>query len=304
MKKTAIADIGSNTVKMSLFRNDGTLVWEASRPVGLVGHLEKDMLTEAGIQALIDTLGRFQKKAEKEKTALHPFATASLRLAKNREEVLRRVKEATGLTVDLVSGEEEAMLSLTGVSAVSGCSLSNGILMDLGGGSCEIIATREGRIASADSLPVGALALHKKFVKNILPTKEELEAIRHYTKDLADAAGINAKAPQILAVGGSIRAAAGFHAFRFGKVKGDAPYDMTLEEMETLLCEVAAMSMDTKRALLSLCPERIHTMPAGLAALTELLSRMEGRVLTVVRGGAREGYLQKLLKQNQTRSRI
>lgn len=292
----AIADIGSNTVKMSIFNEKGKVCGQHSLPVGLIGYLKNKKLSKEGIDRLIEALLFFKEEAAGRNAPLYPFATASLRLAENRDEVLNAVKERTGLAIDLVSGEEEAMLSLTGATQASGFALKDCLLFDMGGGSCEIIGAKEGRIETAISLPFGALALHKRFVKNILPTKKEVDAIQRYTRDMLHKTALTPGCTELYAVGGSAKAAAAFCETLRRHKSLSLPYRIPLKEVDRMLDMIVRASIDTKLALFASCPERVHTMPAGLAAYAALLRFFGADKLTVVKGGAREGYFLKLQK--------
>ncbi len=290
--KIAIADIGSNTVKMTVFSEEGKILFKKSTPVGLMGYIRDGVLSKEGIDRLSKTLALYGKLALHEGAGtLYPFATASLRAASNAHAVIAQIEDETGFPIDLVSGEEEAALSFRGVALLTGTPLKEGTLLDMGGGSCEVIS--EG--GSALSLPVGSLALFLKHIRNILPTEEELKAVYAYTDTLAEKAGVSKKSGEVLAVGGTLRAFCQLHAAIYGKSFSEAlPYRITREEVVHILSLVTDMSNETKMTVLRLIPERAHTFAPGITAVLALTDRLGSHAFTVVAGGAREGYFLKL----------
>jgi len=294
----AILDIGSNTIKMTIFSEEGEILLRKSTAAGLISYVKNGILTEDGITLLADIMLQYDKIArDTGADRLYPFATASLRAASNHQEVIDEIEKRTSYKIDLVSGEEEAALSYYGVCKTLPDSKGPMILLDIGGGSLEIVAPHH---HLATSLPVGALAMYVKFVKNILPTKEELEEIYRHTQTLAQNAGITKKSEDVCATGGSLRAFCRFHAHVFKKTfSNDANYTVTREEIVQLLTRVADMDLETKLTVIRLLPERTHTFATALTAILAILDTLGASCLTVVAGGAREGYFMKIKQKER-----
>jgi len=294
----AILDIGSNTIKMTIFSEEGEILLRKSTAAGLISYVKNGILTEDGITLLADIMLQYDKIArDTGAERLYPFATASLRAASNHQEVIDEIEKRTSYKIDLVSGEEEAALSYYGVCKTLPDSKGPMILLDIGGGSLEIVAPHH---HLATSLPVGALAMYVKFVKNILPTKEELEEIYRHTQTLAQNAGITKKSEDVCATGGSLRAFCRFHAHVFKKTfSNDANYTVTREEIVQLLTRVADMDLETKLTVIRLLPERTHTFATALTAILAILDTLGASCLTVVAGGAREGYFMKIKQKER-----
>lgn len=294
----AILDIGSNTIKMTVFSEEGDILLRKSTAAGLISYVKNGTLTEEGINLLAEIMLQYDKIArEAGAERLYPFATASLRAATNCQEVISEIKKRTSYTIDLVSGEEEAALSYYGVCKSLPEKKDAMILLDIGGGSCEIVALQH---SLAVSLPVGALAMFVRFVKNILPTKNELTEIYHHTQTLAQNAGITKQADDVCATGGSLRAFCRFHAHIFKKnFHNDESYLITRDEMVELLTRVTEQDTETKLTLLRLLPERTHTFATALTSILAILDILGATSLTVVAGGAREGYFMKIKQKEQ-----
>ncbi|MBR6768246.1 MAG: hypothetical protein IKM34_02025 [Clostridia bacterium] len=294
----AILDIGSNTIKMTIFSEEGEILLRKSTAAGLISYVKNGILTEEGITLLADIMLQYDKIARNTGAdRLYPFATASLRAASNHQEVIDEIEKRTSYRIDLVSGEEEAALSYYGVCKTLPDQKDAMILLDIGGGSCEIVAPQ---CSLAVSLPVGALAMYVKFVKNILPTKNELKEIYLHTQTLAKDAGITQKNDTVCATGGSLRAFCRFHAHVFHKdFTTDSVYLITRQEIVQLLSRVTDMDLETKLTLIRLLPERTHTFATALTAILAILDTLGATTLTVVAGGAREGYFMKIKQKDK-----
>lgn len=294
----AILDIGSNTIKMTVFSEEGETILRKSTAAGLISYVKNGILNEEGITLLADVILKYDKAArEVGADTLYPFATASLRAASNCQEVIDEIKKRTSYTIDLVSGEEEAALSYYGVCGSLSEKKDSMILLDIGGGSCEIVAPQ---YSLAVSLPVGALAMFVRFVKNILPSKEELAEIYRHTQTLAQNSGISPKNDTVCATGGSLRAFCRFHAHIYHKdFHNDDPYLITRGEIVDLLTRVTEQDTETKLTLIRLIPERTHTFATALTSILAILDILGADSLTVVAGGAREGYFMKIRQKEQ-----
>lgn len=293
----AMIDIGSNTVKMTVYGADKTIIKKYSHPTSLLSYIENGALTAVGIARLLATLTDYQSRAERDGARVYAYATASLRDLSNRDGVVSYIKERSGLAIDVVSGEEEARLSFDGIAAVSGIDPTSHTVLDLGGGSLEIAAYENDSLV-AHSFRFGALAMYLRFVKNILPTREELSTL--YGAVTAEAASVPLPKNRgnALAVGGSLRAFCHILAHTKGeKYDETRPYFVKREEAEAFLKKVTDADRATELMLIELEPKRIHTVTPGLCAFLALLDLTGHRDFTVVSGGTREGYLDRIIKK-------
>ena len=130
----AIIDIGSNTIRMVLYKvinNEIQQMLNSKIPAGLAGYIDNNnMLSKKGILKAIEALSKFQiileSVAVKE---VHAFATASLRNISNSEEVLAEIKKHFSFDIEIISGKEEALYDYYG--AMKSISSGNGLLVDV-----------------------------------------------------------------------------------------------------------------------------------------------------------------------------
>lgn len=293
----AIIDIGSNTVKMTLY--DETVIRQKySQSVYLLSYVENGILNPAGIEALCRVLATYRSVALREKARLFAYATASLRGLSNQDTILDTVKTLLSIDVDVISGEEEAYLSLRGIAVASGIDTDGKPFFDLGGGSLEVaLPTPSGLLAH--SFALGALKTYLGFIKNVLPTENELLAIYRYAKErFEEAALIPPKVDASLAVGGTLRAVCTLLASERGEgYDENKPFTVTREDAVSLLQKIVSLDRKTKLTMLEKIPQRIHTVAPGLSVFLALLDTLSLTAFTVVSGGVREGYLEKIIKK-------
>lgn len=156
--KIALTDLGSNTVRMSVYDVDEEkkfqMLFSEKQMAGLASYIDKGLLSAEGIDKACQVLRAFSGLLRQfDMTEMKVFATASLRNIDNTAEAVAAIRDRTGLEVDVISGETEARLDYYGAMLDSG--IRDGSMFDIGGGSTEIVSVRQGIIQSAQSLPVG-----------------------------------------------------------------------------------------------------------------------------------------------------
>ena len=287
-----IADVGSNTVRLSIYKCEGgeiRLLMNRKVMAGLAGYVRHGALTPEGIEVACQTLQGYRSLMDNlELPDLRVFATASLRNISNTEEAVGAVMAATGLRVDVLSGREEAELSFRG--AIQNAGLYTGLLADLGGGSTELVSYRNRAIQSACSLSVGSLSLFSKYVSKLHPTKEERRAIRRaVAEQLEQFVPPPPPARHICGVGGTVRAACKVANAMFDRPAGDRSLDR--DELKEMLQRLKKPGRDELRLLLKTVPDRIHTIIPGLLALDTIAKAYGAQTITASACGVREGYL-------------
>lgn len=289
----AITDIGSNTIRMNVYRvrNDKfRLLFSKKATAGLVSYVQEGRLNREGIQVLCSTLMSFSKVLEQLQIEhSFTFATASLRNIENTAEVVRTIEKKTGRKIHVIDGHQEALLSFYGASLQ--LQEQNGIYVDIGGGSSEIVSFQQRSIQSACSMPIGSLNLFNAHVQDILPSLQEIERMhRHIQRELD--ASFNEKDALLFAAGGTARAVEKL-LLKLQRIKGKGSM-ILLEDLQALLTHLCS----DKGAHFLLCnkPERIHTLIPGLLILTDIMQHCNCSHLLVGRYGIREGYLMKIMK--------
>ena len=287
MPNCGVVDVGSNTVRLSIYHyeNDSfKLLLGKKETVGLAGYVEKGYLSSAGMGEACRVIAQFQTLLRNLGIEeLHVFATASLRNIVNTDEALAAVWGATGVEVEVLSGAQEAALSylgaLWGAPEVPG----PGLLADIGGGSTELVVYEGENIRSAVSLPLGSLALFARHVEGIYPTPGEVKAMRRQVEEALSHVEPYPCA-HLRGVGGTIRAAAKLRGLKPGQT-------LSGEDVRALCRRLKKGDREILREVLRLSPDRVHTLLPGLVILREVVKAFGVETVDVSAQGVREGYL-------------
>lgn len=288
----AVIDIGANSIRCSFYTIQPlTPVINKKQVAGLAGDIVDSNLSIQGINKLIQILRDFKVTIER----LHVervivFATASLRNCANREEVVCKVFEETGFEINVLSGQEEANFAYLGAKELY--DLKDGLLIDIGGGSTELVFYRDYAVQFATSLNVGSLTLYNKWVSNLIPTLKEMENIESEVKNQCRRIKIkeDIKCDEVCGVGGSIRAAF--------KLKQAIHYDkksnsISCSDINRLLRRKNKKEYISK--IIKVAPDRIHTITVGLIILKTITKHFDCQKIFSSDYGVREGYLRWVL---------
>jgi len=295
--RVGIIDLGSNSVRLSVYKwAEGRLVqiFTKTETVGLASYVDSSRnLTEDGYRKSEDILVEYLKTTRQLGVSdVSIIATASLRNVENAAYVLRQLETRIGRPIDLLSGEREAECDLEGVRQIY--DITEGVVVDIGGGSTEIVVFRGGRSELALALPIGSLTAYLDHIQGLTPTIVEVEDIaEHVVRELVkNNVPKDLKLP-LYGVGGSIRAANKL-------VNGIMLHETANKTIDAGdLKRIARMAESQPKILLlnviREMPDRIHTIFPGIAILRTIARWVGTDIIHVSAFGVREGYLQKHL---------
>ena len=285
----AAIDIGSNTTRVLVAEpQEGQLrtVMEqrAYTRIGKDAKRGGDITAEkvAEVAEVVATQVRLAKELGAE--AIRTVATAAIRESTNRDEVAAEIGRVAGVSVDVLSDEEEGRLAFIGATKTLGHPVEGDIaVVDVGGGSSEIVSgTVADGVSDVRSFKIGSGSLAEEHLLNDPPSASEIRSLRDAIGDFFE--DIEVPQPdQAVAVGGS--------ATSLRKLVGASL------EYETLERAVRVLSGDPISDVarrFELDPRRVHILPAGVLLL-EKLSEMLGQPLQIGKGGLREGVILTLL---------
>jgi exopolyphosphatase/guanosine-5'-triphosphate,3'-diphosphate pyrophosphatase len=263
---------------------------------GLINYKKKKILTEDGIKILTDTIKDFLKILKFLNISnYHFFATASLRNIKNKEVVLKQVKDKVGVQIEIISGEEEAELSFNG--AISNINTKNGILIDVGGGSTEIVIFKNNTPIYKTSLPIGSLSLFNTYVDHMLPTAEEAKSIREEVINQLNKDPIKQETmSNMVCIGGTIRAINKLLIME--KLHDESKDIIPSVLLKKLEIQLENNNKETYMKILKVKASRIHTLVPGLIIIDTICDYFNVQNVQVSPYGVREGYVHtKILKE-------
>lgn len=306
LRRVAAIDIGTNSTHLLVASVDTTLrtfrIDQAEKSTTRLGERDPDSgaLTEAAMQRGYETLRRFRDlAASHEVEQVVTAATSAVREAPNGRDFLQRIKDGLGMEVDLVSGPEEARLIYLGV--LSGMTFGDRphLLLDIGGGSTELILA-DGRDARAlTSTRVGAVRLQRDFVKDdpIPPMRRAfLQAfIQGSLEPAVDKVHRRIKPgeiPVLVATSGTAMAIGALAAS-----EDDRPplklhgYRVSRQRLDRVVEKLVAMTPDQRRELAPINDRRAEIIVPGALILQTTMKMLAVDELVLSERALREGLI-------------
>ncbi|MGD1806634.1 HD domain-containing protein [Dapis sp. BLCC M126] len=302
----AAIDMGTNSLHLVVVKIDPrlpafTIIDRDKETVrlgdcGTKGNLKPEVMDRA-----IATLERFQKiakSANAEQTIT--VATSAVREAPNGQEFLKRIADELDLYVNLISGQEEARRIYLGVLSAMEFNNQPHIIIDIGGGSTELILGDSDTPRTLSSTKVGAVRLTKEFVTTDPISKSEFAYLQAYTRGLLERpteellANIEkGEKPRLVGTAGTIEALATIHAYeKLGNVPTPlGGYQFSFAELEELVNKLRKLSISERLELPGMSEKRAEIILAGALVLKEAMSLLEMESLTVCERSLREGVI-------------
>lgn len=299
--RLGVLDVGSNTVHLLVVDahrgGHPTPMTSDKNELRLAENLDASgALTKAGADALVRSVQRASVSAAEAGCAdLLAFATSALRDATNSAAVLARVRNETGVALQVLPGEDEARYTFLAVRRWYGWSAGRLLVLDIGGGSLELAAGRDEHPAAAASLPLGAGRLTRERFRSDPPTRREIDALRdHLDTQLAPVGRRLRRAGQPeLAVGTS-------KTFRsLARLTGAAPSTagprarrvLTDVGLRQLAAFITRMSSTDLAELEGVSPSRAHQLVAGALVAEAAMRALRVTELEICPWALREGVI-------------
>jgi exopolyphosphatase / guanosine-5'-triphosphate,3'-diphosphate pyrophosphatase len=309
--RLGVLDVGSNTVHLVVVdahrgahptpMHDDRWVLKLAEHVGKDGKLSK-----AGEKALLNAVQQAKRQAaDRRCDELLAFVTSAIREADNGAAVLRRVREQTGVDLQVLTGEDEARLTFLAVRRWFGWSAGRLLVMDIGGGSLELAAGVDEDPEVALSVPLGAGRMTRQFLPQSetggRPDLRALNRLGEYADDLLAAAG-----KELRGAGDPEFAVATSKTFRtLARLAGAAPYAAGLTVPRTLtstgLSQVIGFVSRIESAALAelegVSAQRAHQVPAGAVVAQAAMRAVDVPFVRICPWALREGVILRRLDQ-------
>ncbi|HOP41596.1 MAG TPA: Ppx/GppA phosphatase family protein [Geobacteraceae bacterium] len=307
-KRIAAIDIGTNSIRCIVVEvaGNGTfrILDDEKAMVRLGEALDAGKgLAPAAHERALEALCRMKKIVDGYGVEhVVAVATSAVRRAANRDEFVRSVEERTGIAITVIPGEEEARLvSLSGFHNfdLEGIRFA---MIDIGGGSVEIVSAFGNRVEEYYSLELGAVTLTERFLRCDPVADDELRRLeKHVRRSLKEAfEAEDAKAHCLVASGGTCTSVASMlMAMRgesFDSVHG---YELLRSDIVHLLAMLTRMTIEERGALPGLNPDRADIIVAGVAVIDELMKFFGANLLRVNDRGIREGLILDSLRKHK-----
>jgi exopolyphosphatase / guanosine-5'-triphosphate,3'-diphosphate pyrophosphatase len=281
MPTFAAIDIGSNSVRLKIARLQGGRLKELheDREVTRLGEgvFSAGLLSPEAMSETVRVLRRFHRATQECGTdAVRVVATAALRDAHNSRAFLDWVRTRTGWTVEIISGLEEARLIHLGIVSNGRLGARSVLLMDLGGGSCELTLSRRGQIRDTVSLSLGAVRLTGEFLKHDPPRKDELKQLAGYVgRGIARIQDRirKARVGMVIATSGTAAALVSMASHLTRPKHRSVHGVVTREMMRGIVKQITRMNLGQRQKIPGIGPRRAEIICAGAVVFAELLER-------------------------------
>ena len=302
----ATVDLGTNTVRLLVVEPAGATwrtleqtqrVTRLGEGQGATGRLAPEPMRRTA--AAVAEFSRAARALGADRVRI--VATSAVREAVNREEFVARLERESGERVEVVSGEEEARLTLKGVASGLPGLGGSFVLFDIGGGSTEFVLARDGAPAAAVSLRLGVVTLQEEWGEPGPVRWDRFARLReHVERRLAvevPAAIAGAAAAQLVGTAGTVTTLAaldlGLRAYDPAAVHG---HRLDRAAVERQLARLGALDVEARALLPCLEPGRADVIIPGIAICLAAMARLGRDTVVVSDRGLREGILCELLR--------
>ena len=288
----AIIDVGSNSVRLLVARSLSPLAFEVIDEERFDARLGEGQdggnLTPEGIDRGLRALHIMAQVASSFSPAVTvAVGTEALRRAPNAHEFIERVREGTGVHVRVLSGYDEAFCGFLGV--VNSTSLRDGRLLDIGGGSLELMRVAGRRLVDVQSAPLGAIYARERYLKSDPATPREVRALRKAVRQNLSAGDPH---PVLFGTGGAVRNLA-----RIARLRRSYPLrrlhgiELSRREVHRLATTLSRVSSDERRRVPGVGSNRADMLHAAAIVIDEVMEMTGAASLQVAGQGLREGLV-------------
>lgn len=300
----SVIDLGSNSVRLRVTKvvapGQTTLLRYERAYVRLSENMGPErVLKEAPMARTIAALKEFRTLIGAQPGPVIAVATAAVRQAVNQAEFLARVKAATGFDFTVISGQREAYLDYLGV--VRSLPIQNGLIIDTGGASMELVLVDQGQAEEAVSLPIGSVLLGQRYhLGDRVAPADLYRAVIMVDELLASQRWLNrARHTRVVALGGANRALAKMYRWRLA-APGETPlpvHGLTIQTVDAyqMMTELLATDQAGRSQIRGIAAARADVIIGGLLPLMALLRQLNMKQVMFSSHGLREGLLAEYL---------
>lgn len=300
----AAMDLGTNSfhlVVAKILGKERFKILTRDKEVVRLGSSSKDMkyLTPDAIDRAIDAVRRFKKVSDSFNARIRAVATSATREAVNKEEFISRVRKETGIEIEVISGYEEARLIYLGTLQALPIFNKRIVMIDIGGGSTEILIGEKGNIIHGNSVKVGAVRLTMNFFPDGKAKEKAVEEARIYIKGAINPVVRAIKNEKIdLAVGSSGTISnIGFMIYAGDKTNIDDEFNLNnytynKEALDKVIKKILkAETIEERKKIPGLDEKRADIIVAGALILEQIFAELELPSITVSNFALREGII-------------
>jgi exopolyphosphatase/guanosine-5'-triphosphate,3'-diphosphate pyrophosphatase len=297
-RRTVVIDMGSNSFRLVAYSYEPGRWWRRTDEIydtvrigaGLVssGRLSEERMEHA--VEVMEVYAHFCSASQISPGHVQAVATSAIRDAANGAELVGRARAATGLPVRVLSSDEEAYYGY--LAAVNSTTLRDGALIDLGGGSLQMVKVEGRRATASTSLAIGTIRMSERFFEDGKPGgSRQREALRaHVRAELGRVGWVGEHAGMLVGIGGTVRNLAAAAAAMAGKPSvGVQGATLERDALGSVIGELASLSVAERAQLAGIKPGRAGLILAGAIVIAAVLDVTGASRIEVTHAGLREG---------------
>ncbi len=300
MPRYAAVDIGSNSVRMMAAEvsHGETHILAQDREVTRLGEsvFRSGAISKEALDFLCATLARMSAAYSRLDTlATRAVATSAVRDANNQDEFLQRTSSALGTKVEVISGSEEARLIHLGVESRWPRQKERTLIVDVGGGSAELIISQGGQLIDAVSKPLGAVRLTDLFLQSDPPAPEALRRLNAFIEEKLSSFLKQHSAEKFdRAIATSATAAAlvcAVNQVPRAKRENADRLKVSTGQLQDFFIQLSGADLAGRRKMIGIGPKRAEIIVAGAAVFLTILKLFNHRSLYYSAAGVRDGII-------------
>ena len=302
MPTIAAIDVGSNAIRLAIASVNPTGEYQMLYVGREAVRLGQDVFTKGVISSqttdrMLQTFIDFKQKIKEQAvTHVKAIGTSALREASNRETVLKAVARATGIEISIIGGEEEARLIHQAVKQTVNLKNKVALLVDIGGGSVEVVLADDTTVLCTESYSMGSVRLLK-----ILDEKAGEERFHQLVTEYVDATQRrleqeigNQKIDVCVGTGGSIESLGELRKDLFAK---NSAQKITAEELKSLVKKLRTMTFEERIQQLRLRPDRADVIVPAAIVLQKIVQQAGVEEVVIPGIGLKDGVLLEIIAE-------
>ncbi|MDQ6775924.1 MAG: Ppx/GppA family phosphatase [Actinomycetota bacterium] len=297
-REVAVIDLGSNSWRLVVYTYSPGAWWKRTDELYEIVRIGAGLAATGrlGLEAIergLETLAvfdRFCRAGGLASSDVHAIATSAIRDASNGEEFLAAAEETMGTAIEVLSAEDEARYGY--IAAVNTTTMTEGVVLDIGGGSMQLIRVEDRQATALTSFPLGAVRITERFLSDGGPAKrKDIRRVRAYVLEALDGlTWLGQSGPRLVGLGGAVRNLAAAAGRIAGQVDlGVQGFVLSAAMLDDLVQRLAALPAAERGSISGIKPGRADIILGAALVLQAVveLGGLDG--IEVTEAGLREG---------------
>ena len=295
----SVVDIGTNTILLLVAQNEGHRIAKILHDEQVIARVgkgvdERRLILRESFERAADFLSAYRRTSESLKAErIIAVGTSAIRDAQNRDDFCEFIRQKTGITIEVLSGDEEAEWTFQGAIGENGGTSGNFTVLDIGGGSTEIIFGSRAKILRKVSLDIGCVRISERVLRAQPPTKEMVASAQTLIRKALERIefdGINTSTA--VAVAGTVTTLAAMRLrldeYDPASVEG---FELRRRDVEEEFERLQGKTIDQLRSIRQISPGREDILLAGVLILREFMEWGRLEEIRVSDRGLRYGIM-------------